>query len=71
MPCQVSPSVTHHGATALFFFFGLKSVYSSTLGWAGGEDDLSEVEAELKETKTPKKGAKTKAGGKKGMGAGG
>ena len=66
-PGQVSPSVTHHGATALFFFFGLKSVYSSTLGWAGGEGELSEVEAELNEKKTPKKGAsKAKAGGKKG-----
>ena len=68
---QVSPSVTHHGATALFFFFGLKSVYSSTLGWAGGEDELSEVEAELNEKKTPKKGTKAKTGGKKGTDSGG
>ena len=69
---QVSPSVTHHGATALFLFFGARSLYSSTLGWDGGEqaNELHEVEEKLgaaAEAGTPgsaKKGKKAAAGSK-------
>jgi hypothetical protein len=41
---QISPALTHHAATALFFFFGLRTLYQSVLAWEGG-DELAEVRA--------------------------
>ena len=39
---QISPALTHHAATALFFFFGLRTLYQSVFAWEGG-DELAEV----------------------------
>jgi putative Ca2+/H+ antiporter (TMEM165/GDT1 family) len=43
--------VTHHAATALFFSFGLRSLYQSVFAWDGGGEELAEVEKELGENK--------------------
>ncbi len=42
---QMSPTLTHHAATALFFFFGLRTLYQSTVAWEGGESELAEARA--------------------------
>ena len=41
--------MTHYFAVALFFFFGLRSLYDALIAWDGGagESELAEVEAEL------------------------
>ena len=44
---QISDTLTHHAATALFFFFGMRSLYDSLLAWEGGSGEREEVEAEL------------------------
>jgi putative Ca2+/H+ antiporter (TMEM165/GDT1 family) len=49
---QISPKVTHHAATGLFFLFGVRTLYGAIFAWDGA-GELEEVEAELK--------AKTKA----------
>ena len=60
---QVSPQLTHHAATALFFFFGARSLYQSVFAWEGGGEELAEVEKELSETKDGKRTAKKRAFG--------
>jgi hypothetical protein len=46
---QISKTYTHYGATALFFFFGLRLLYEAATGAAAaaGESELEEVEKEL------------------------
>lgn len=46
---QISKKYTHYGATALFFFFGLRMLYEAVTGAASaaGESELEEVEKEL------------------------
>lgn len=51
--------MTHHCATALFFTFGLRSLYQSIFAWDGGGEELAEVEKELgAEAKGAKGGSK-------------
>ena len=59
----MSPQLTHHAATALFFFFGARSLYQSVFAWEGGGEELAEVEKELSETKDGKRVAKKRAFG--------
>ena len=59
----MSPQLTHHAATALFFFFGARSLYQSVFAWEGGGEELAEVEKELSETKDGKRTAKKRAFG--------
>ena len=46
---QISKTYTHYGATALFFFFGVRMLYEAFTGAASaaGESELEEVEKEL------------------------
>lgn len=48
-PNLISKTYTHYGATALFFFFGLRMLYEAVTGAASaaGESELEEVEKEL------------------------
>ena len=57
-PALISKTYTHYLAVALFFFFGLRSLYESLLAWEGGgmQEELEETEKEL--------GAKGKKKGK-------
>ena len=61
-PALISKTYTHYLAVALFFFFGLRSLYESLLAWEGGgmQEELEETEKELgakgkKKTKTKTK----------------
>ena len=58
-PALISKTYTHYLAVALFFFFGLRSLYESLLAWEGGgmRGELAETEKEL----AGSKGSKTKA----------
>ena len=58
-PALISKTYTHYLAVALFFFFGLRSLYESLLAWEGGgmREELAETEKEL----AGSKGSKTKA----------
>jgi len=60
---QISPTLTHHAATGLFFLFGLRTLYSALFAWEGGSGEMEEVEAELKakSKKAPKGKGKGKA----------
>jgi Ca2+/H+ antiporter, TMEM165/GDT1 family len=48
-PALISKTYTHYLAVALFFFFGLRSLYESLLAWEGGgmQEELEETEKEL------------------------
>eukprot|EP00199_Chlamydomonas_sp_CCMP681_P005519 CAMPEP_0119109288 /NCGR_PEP_ID=MMETSP1180-20130426/17829_1 /TAXON_ID=3052 ORGANISM="Chlamydomonas cf sp, Strain CCMP681" /NCGR_SAMPLE_ID=MMETSP1180 /ASSEMBLY_ACC=CAM_ASM_000741 /LENGTH=236 /DNA_ID=CAMNT_0007095029 /DNA_START=21 /DNA_END=731 /DNA_ORIENTATION=+ len=48
-PALISKTYTHYAATALFFFFGLKSLYDAILSKGAGGEELEEVEKELAE----------------------
>eukprot|EP00897_Mesotaenium_endlicherianum_P001441 jgi/Mesen1/1324/ME000013S00814 len=46
-PNLVSRTWTHHGATVLFFVFGLRSLYDGFTHQGGESEELKEVEAQL------------------------
>lgn len=46
-PTLMSAETTHYAATALFFFFGARSLRDAASGDDGEESELAEVEAEL------------------------
>ena len=52
-PALISKTYTHYLAVALFFFFGLRSLYESLLAWEGGgmREELAETEKELADAK--------------------
>ena len=60
-PALISKTYTHYLAVALFFFFGLRSLYESLLAWEGGgmQEELAETEKELG-SKGSKRGASAK-----------
>ena len=60
-PALISKTYTHYLAVALFFFFGLRSLYESLLAWEGGgmREELAETEKELG-SKGSKRGASAK-----------
>eukprot|EP00271_Cylindrocystis_brebissonii_P005586 TRINITY_DN17703_c0_g2_i1.p1 TRINITY_DN17703_c0_g2~~TRINITY_DN17703_c0_g2_i1.p1 ORF type:complete len:236 (-),score=46.24 TRINITY_DN17703_c0_g2_i1:834-1541(-) len=55
-PSLISRTWTHHGATLLFFCFGLLSLKDGIFHKGGESEELKEVEAQLGET-TSKKGS--------------
>ena len=61
-PALISKTYTHYLAVALFFFFGLRSLYESLLAWEGGgmREELAETEKELAGSKGSSS-SKTKA----------
>ena len=61
-PALISKTYTHYLAVALFFFFGLRSLYESLLAWEGGgmREELAETEKELAGSKRSSS-SKTKA----------
>ena len=61
-PALISKTYTHYLAVALFFFFGLRSLYESLLAWEGGgmQEELAETEKELAGSKRSSS-SKTKA----------
>jgi putative Ca2+/H+ antiporter (TMEM165/GDT1 family) len=55
-PNLISKTYTHYAATALFFFFGLKSLYDAFFKVDDGEEsELEQVEQELNKGKTSDK----------------
>lgn len=54
-PALISPVYTHYAATALFFFFGFKTLWDSVTGEEDPDEGLEAVERELENDKDGKR----------------